>query len=105
MIGRFALCWAGNITARKRRKAWYLYLFKLFKQSSRRYFLCFSTASGSRHVVMVSILSVGGYFVGANGGCLLGDQRVCGRRDRIGLDSAARSCRCYVADATARAGA
>ena len=43
--------------------------FKLFKQSSRRYSLCVSTAGGSRHVVMVSILSVGGYFVGANGGC------------------------------------
>ena len=44
-------------------------LFKLFKQSSPRYFLCFGTASGSWHVVMVSILSVGGYFVRANGGC------------------------------------
>ena len=29
----------------------------------------FYVAVGSRHVVMVSILSVGGYFVGANGGC------------------------------------
>ena len=31
--------------------------------------LCFGTAVERRHVVMVSILSVDGYFVGANGGC------------------------------------
>ena len=44
-------------------------LFKLFKQSSRRYTLCFSTAGGRRHVVMVLILFVAGYVMRANGGC------------------------------------
>ena len=44
-------------------------LFKLFKQSSPRLSCVFRTAVGSWHVVMVSILSVGGYFVRANGGC------------------------------------
>ena len=34
---------------------------------------------------------------------LLVDQRVRGRRDRIGLDSAARSCCCYVVGAATRA--
>ena len=44
-------------------------LFKLFKQSFRRLPWAFGAAVGSRHVVMVSILSVAGYVMRANGGC------------------------------------
>ena len=62
---RGILCFLGRLS----RSTCLFKLFKLFKQSSLRYFLCVSTASERRHVVMVSILSVGGYFVGANGGC------------------------------------
>ena len=46
-----------------------VWLFRLFRQSFLRLPCVFGTAVERRHVVMVSILSVDGYFVGANGGC------------------------------------